>query len=247
MSAQSSWIENNLNHWNSIYRIGAVSTVVVLIGIVIDIVVGSSSGGNLTALPQTAVERFEQFRSNLMLGLYNLDFLNALNQIILIPAYFALYGIHRNINPAFSLFALLIFLTGTILFVAGNTALPMLELSRKYFAAATDQQRAMIAAAGEAMLAEGTHGSLSVFIAFLLPNIAGAIMSVVMLKGKIFGRWTSYFGIAGSLLLIVYLILVTFVPQIKETATIIAAPGGLLAMVWMILFTKTLFRNAAVS
>ena len=38
-----------------------------------------------------------------------------------------------------------------------------------------------LAAAGEAMLARGTHGSLGVFIGFCLPTLAGLAMSFVML------------------------------------------------------------------
>ena len=130
-----------------------------MIAVVADIVVGSSTGGNLSQLPQTAVERFSQFPQNAWLGLYNLDLLNAVNQLISIPVYFALYATLRKMNKPYAMFGLIIFLLGTTIFVANNTALPMLELSNKY-AAADEPQKAMLAAAGEAMLARGEHGSL---------------------------------------------------------------------------------------
>ena len=90
-----------------------------------------STGGNLSALPQTAVERFAQLQANPLLGLYNLDLLNTINQMILIPAYFALYGAQRKTSSAYALLALIIFLVGTAIFVTTNTALPMLDLSSK--------------------------------------------------------------------------------------------------------------------
>jgi hypothetical protein len=34
----------------------------------------------------------------------------------------------------------------------------------------------------------------------------------------------------------VYLILVTFVPDVKSMATLFAAPGGLMLMAWMLLY-----------
>lgn len=108
---------------------------VALGGILIDVVVGNVTGGDLSALPKTAIDRFVQFKSNAFLGLYNLDFLNTLNQIILIPAYLALYAIHRTVNVGKALLALIVFLFGSVIMVANNTALPMLELSDKYFAA----------------------------------------------------------------------------------------------------------------
>jgi hypothetical protein len=228
--------------WKSIYTLGGVTTLIALMGIMIDIIVGSISGGNLSALPQTASDRFAQFQSNWLLGLYNLDLLNIINQIILIPTYFALYAVHRKIKSAYAMLALIIFLVGTTIFITSNTALPMLELSNKYAASTTQSQKTLFAAAGEAMLARGAHGSLGVFIGLVLPNITGFIMSIAMFKGKIFNRITSYTGIAGSTLILIYIILVTFAPGIKTIATVFAMPGGLFLMAWMIMFTKRLFQ-----
>lgn len=235
---------NPETQWQGTYILGGIAAVTALFGIVLDVVVGSATGGNLSALPQTAVERFAQFQTNPLLGLYNLDLLNILNQLISIPFYFALYAAHRKTSQPYALLALILFLVGTAIFVTTNTALPMFELSRKYAVATTDSQRLLFAAAGEAMLARGAHGSLSVFIGFLLPSIAGLIMSFAMLTGKVFSKLTSYMGIAGSILIVVYIILVTFAPSIKDMATIFAMPGGLLLMAWMILFTIRLFQIA---
>ena len=53
--------------------------------------------------------------------------------------------------------------------VSNNTALPMLELSHKYFSTSIESQRALYAAAGESMLAQGAHGSAGIFLGFLFP------------------------------------------------------------------------------
>ena len=232
---------NNEAQWNSIYFLGGIATVIALIGIVLDIVFGSTTGGNLSTLPQTAVDRFSQFHVNPWHGLYNLDLLNTINQLIFIPVYFALFAALRKTNIAYALLALIIFLVGTAIFVTTNTALPMLELSHKYAAATTESQKTLLAAAGEAMLARGAHGSLGVFIGFLLPNIAGLIMSLAMLTGEGFSKITSYLGIAGNALLLLYIVLVTFAPNINN-ATAFAMPGGLLSMAWMVMFTIRLFQ-----
>lgn len=235
-------ISNSEKKWKSFYIFGGVATIIGLVGILLDVIIGNITGGNLAELPQTAIDRFTQLQDNSLLGLYNLDLLNIIIQIILIPAYFAIYAAHRKVNNAYASFEFIIFLTGTIIFVATNTALPMLELSNKYSLATSETQRSYYAAAGEAMLARGAHGSFGVFIGFVLPNIAGIIMSAVMLKGKVFSKTNSYLGIAGSSLILVYLILVTFLPTTKNFATAIAMPGGLMAMAWMVLFAIRLFR-----
>ena len=232
--------------WRLIFKTGAIASIIVLCGIVTDMIVGSVTGGNVAELPQTSVERFNQFNENRLLGLYNLDLLNIINQIILIPVIIALYGAHRNTNSSFALLSMVLFLVGTTIFVTGNTALTMLDLSRKYFAAGSDEQRLLLAAAGEAMLTKGSHGSLGVFIGFALPTFANMLMSFVMLSGKIFSRLSSYFGIFGNSLMIIYLVLVTFIPKVEAMAIAFAMPAGLMVMAWMILFTIKLFRLSKV-
>jgi len=205
-------------------------------------IIGSITGGNIAALPQTAIERFNQFKENTFMGLYNLDLLNIINQIILIPSIFALYVAHQDSNKPSAMLSLILFLVGTTIFVTGNTALTMLDLTHKYFGVSSDEQRKLISAAGEAMLVKGSHGSLGVFIGFALPTIANGMMSVVMLNGKVFSRLTSYFGIIGNSLMVFYIIMVTFMPAVEKMATAFAMPAGLLVMVWMIMFTIKLFR-----
>ncbi len=74
-----------------------------------------------------------------------------------------------------------------------------LELSHKYAASTTESQKTLLAAAGEAMLVRSSHGSLGVFIGFVLFNIGGLMMSFIMLTGKIFNKVTAGMGIAGSM------------------------------------------------
>ncbi len=239
-------METSDKQWKFIFKVGAITTIVVLCGIVLDMIVGSITGGNVAELPQSAVERFNQFRENWLLGLYNLDLLNIINQIILIPAIFALYGAHRNTNAPSALLSLTLFLVGTTIFVTGNTALTMLDLSHKYFGATSDEQRILLAAAGETMLVKGSHGSLGVFIGFALPTCANILMSWVMLTGKVFSRAIPYIGIIGNSLMVIYIILVTFVPKVESLALVFALPAGLLVMTWMIMFTIKLFRLSKV-
>lgn len=235
-------MKNTEKQWKSMYKLGGITTILALTGILLDVIIGNLTGGNLSALPQTAVARFEQFHDNKFLGLYNLDFLNAIIQMILIPTFFALYAAHRKVNKPYALLALIIFLFGSALMVANNTALPMLELGNKYFASAIDSQKLLYAAAGESMLATGAHGSPGIFLGFFIPNIANLIISVVMLKGKIFSKTNSWLGIAGSILMMIYVVTVNFVSGAEKMATAIAMPGGLMLMAWMVIFATKLFK-----
>ena len=235
-------IKNSDKQWKSIYRLGCVTTIIALSFIFLDVVIGNITGGNLSALPQTAIDRFDEFNTNRLLGLYNLDLLNIIVQIILIPTFFSLYASHREVNNAYGLLALIIFLFGSVIMLSNNTALPMLELSNKFNSSAIETQKAFYAAAGESMLAQGAHGSPGIFLGFFIPNIANLIFSVVMLKGGVFSKINSWFGIVGSILMLLYVVLVNFGSGVENMATLFAMPGGLLLIAWMIMFTIKLFK-----
>lgn len=245
---QDSNLENGTinGQWKRIYFYGGMASCIALAGILLDVIIGNITGGNLTALPQTAVGRFAQFNENKLLGLYNLDLLNIINQIILIPAFYAIYAVHRNFSKPSAL-ALIVFLFGSCVMVSNNTALAMLELSNKYYSADLETQKALYTAAGESLLAQGAHGSPGIFLGFLLPNIANFIISAVMLKGGKFSRLNSWFGITGSILMLLYIILVSFGTGIEKMATAFAMPGGLLLMAWMIMYTIKLFRLSRIN
>ncbi len=46
--------------------------------------------------------------------------------------------------------------------------------------------------------------------------------------------------------MIIYLVLVTFIPKVEAMAIAFAMPAGLMVMAWMILFTIKLFRLSKV-
>jgi len=119
--------------------------------------------------------------------------------------------------------------------------LPMLGLSWS-FAGADESRRTVLAAAGEALLAKGAHGSPGVLTGFLLSSIANIAMSGEMLRTHVFSRVTGMLGLAGNILLGLYLVLVTFVPQVQDVAMAFAAPGGLLTIGWILLLAARLFK-----
>ena len=205
-------------------------------------IVGSILGGDLSALPQTATDRFNQLNNNWILGLYNLDLLNVIIQFFTIPSIFAIYIAHKRTDNGYALLALILFLIGTTIFISGNTSLQMFELSKKYFSAVSGAQKNLIASAGESMLVKGAHGSLGVFIGFALPTLSCILISYVMIKGQIFTKTTSYIGFAGNILFLLYIVMVTFYPATEQVAIMIAMPGGLLVMAWMIMYMIKLFK-----
>lgn len=225
-----------------IYLLGFITTVLVVFGSISDVVIGMSLGGDLSEIPSTAVERFSQFQANPFIGLYYLDLLNVTVAIVMIPTYFAIYAAHRSRNNLYIQLSLMIFVIATAIFISNNQALPMLELSNHYASSTNASHRELLAAAGEALLVKGAHGSLGAFIGFALSSLASIVLSYGMLKGGVFTKLTAYLGLLGSLLLLTYLVLVTWVPGTEKVALIVSAPGGLLSIAWLILTAVSLFK-----
>jgi hypothetical protein len=60
------------SQWRKVYSIGAFAHCSFILLTLLDLILGSLLGGNLSEMPLTASERFMQFNNNPLLGLYNL-------------------------------------------------------------------------------------------------------------------------------------------------------------------------------
>jgi hypothetical protein len=107
----------------------------------------------------------------------------------------------------------------------------MLALSEKYAAASTDAERARLAAAGQAMLAQGEDFTPGSFAEFFLTEVGGIVMGITMLRSRVFGRLNAWAGIAGSSLLLAFTVWATFVPAAFRKVMVLAMGGGILSMV----------------
>ena len=143
-------------NWKSLYKVGGAAALLVVLVALIEIIITFLPGGGRTGPDTvTVIDWFTLLQNHWFLGLRNLGLLNIVMTTLAIPIYFALYGAHWRSNQLYAALALSIALIGVAVFYATNRAFPMLELSHQYAAATTDTQRAMVVAAGQAMLAVG--------------------------------------------------------------------------------------------
>ncbi len=188
-----------------------------------DVAIGMGTGGSVSALPHDAAGRFAQLAAAPALGLYNLDLLNLVSTLVMLPALYACALALRRLGAAAGL-ALALGLLAAAVFVANNAALPMLGLSQDY-AGADPARRSLLAAAGEALLARGAHGSLGVLPGFILSSAANLILCGAMLSTRIFPRATGMVGLCGNILLAAYLVLVTSCPGPRAWPSPSPPPG----------------------
>jgi hypothetical protein len=210
---------------------------------VLEIAITFLPGGNATQ--ETILDWFELFNENAFMGLRNLGLLNIFFNLLAIPIYLALYGVHRKhrLGPFAALAAIISFL-GIAVFLATNRAFPMLALSQQYAAATTEAERLILAAAGQAMLAVGRSHTPGTFLAFLLAESAAVLISIVMLRSQIFSKAAAYAGIVGFGLLLAFDFIASFFAGLSGATVGLAMIGGILSMVWYILVARQFFQLA---
>lgn len=233
--------------WSRLYRVGGVAALLCALMYVITLIVYIPA--NLASPPpETVLEWFEVFNDSPVTGLFYLGISDVIIMLLWGPMALALYAILKNINRTWSLIATAFVFVGMAVFIATNTAFSMLSLSQEYTSAATEAERSILLAAGQAMLAV-TRGAGQLYLGMQLVWLCGLILSVIMLRSKTFSRATAWVGILGLGLLVVGVIgggHYTSTGEYTPVQSIIVAVqyvgGGLLSLAWYILVGLRLLK-----
>jgi hypothetical protein len=147
-------------------------------------------------LEGSAVDWFTFFERNQIAGLVGFELLLVISMVLSVPLSLALFMVLRPAAPSLSALYLALSLVGVVCFIAARPAIEMLSLSQAYALAGTEAERSVLAAAGEALIAT-FHGS-AFYVSYLLGSISGLIVSLAMLKSKVFSKATAYVRIGSS-------------------------------------------------
>jgi hypothetical protein len=247
MTAQSQAIHTNeaqpsnaYSNRNSLYKLGGAAALLILLTALAEILITFLPGGYTTA--ETVIDWFRLLQDNPFLGLRNLGLLNIVMITLGIPMILALYVAHRRANPTYAALAMILSFIGDAVFYATNRAFSMLALSHQYTAAATEAQRMVMEAAGQAMLLVGQSHVPGTYLAFCLGEIGSIVMGFVMLRGRIFSTATACVGIVGFGFLFLFDSLSSFVPSSHDVILIFAMIGGIATMVWYLLIARRFFQ-----
>ncbi|MGA9061328.1 MAG: hypothetical protein WB341_06640, partial [Terracidiphilus sp.] len=214
--------------WKSLSTIGGITALISILLAPAEVVIGLPPGVQDTlARTVTVTDWFSLFQNHWFLGLRSLGLLNIAGGILFIPAILAVCSVLRRDNEAYAALGAILFFIGVAVYLAGSRAFPMLLLSHEYATAATDAQRALLAAAGQSMLAEAESRS-----GLLLIEFAFLVISAAMLKSTSFSETTAYTGMLASILMMT--LEIAFIPP-HGVGMAVAAAGGLAMMTWSFL------------
>jgi fumarate reductase subunit D len=231
---------------NSLYRIGGVAALICALMYVVTfgVYVPAYRAG---PPPATVLEWFTLFQTNPLTGLFFLGLADIVIMILWGPLALAIYDALKQSGRTWARIAISFVFVGMAVYLATNTAFSMLSLSHKYAVAATEAEKTVILAAGQALISvsEGTGGQ---YTGLPLVWLAGLILSVIMLWSKAFSKATAWVGILGLGLLVASMPFAGYTttgPTTAVVSTIIAVTyigGGLLSLAWYILVGLRLLK-----
>jgi hypothetical protein len=209
--------------WRSLYRIGAVATVV-----------------SIAIIPLTVAAFFiwplwpdnilDVIQEDWLSGLMGLDFGYLLGNVFAVPIFLVLYVTLKEVDEGWALIALTVGLLGLVCLVPARPIPEMFALSDQYAAAATDAERTAYLVAGESML---THFHGMVYHAhYILGSASLLISSFLMLRSPTFSKAIAYVGIATNIV-----VFGLYVPMIGVWVSLLSVVGYL---IWYILIARKL-------
>jgi hypothetical protein len=217
--------------WKVLYQLGGIAALSMVGIIVIQLIVFMTVPPPLEG---SAIDWFSLFQKDKLIGLIDFELLMIVYTILSIPMTLALYFALRSTDQAFSALFVLLGLLGVMCFIAARPAFEMLYLSNQFAAATTEAQKAIVLAAGEAKLAT-FHGT-AFQVSYLLGSLNGVIVSLIMLRSRIFSKATAYVRLGSSLF--------DFGLYVPVVGTFLSIFSVLFLFVWNIMVARRLFQLA---
>ncbi len=219
-------------------RIGGIAALLLLIYSLATMVQMIVLGGQ----PTSAAQAFDLLQHHRLVGVLRLD----LPTVAALPLYYllflGLFAALRRSNRANALLSTVLAFAGVTLVLATPTALSMLPLSDKFASATSDAARNQLLAAGEAIMAADIWHSTSAILGGVLLQCGAILISVVMLRGRVFTKTTAWLGIVMHGLDLAHIVGGLFLPV---SGVILMAIAGPLYPIWFFLIGRRLLKLAS--
>ncbi len=213
------------SRWRSLYRIGAVAAAISVVVIPLSIVaffVWPLWPDNILAVIQ----------EDWLAGLMGLDFGYLFSNVFAVPFFLVLYVTLKEVDEGWALIALVLGLIGLVCLVPARPIPEMFALSDRWAAAATQAEKAIYQANGEAMLTH-FHG-IAYHAHYFLGSASLLISSTLMLRSAIFSKATAHVGIVTNIV-----VFGLYVPEVGVWISMLSVVGYL---IWYILIARKLIQ-----
>jgi hypothetical protein len=237
------------NDWKNLYRIGGVAALLAVfvfrrfLGAELSLLSGMGIPGIPATTPVSAAEWLSVMHNSPLVGLTLSGFFDLVEYSLVGLVFLAVAAALWRTSRTAILLAIICGLMGITLAYAANQSFAMIALGERFVAATTDMERAALLSNGEALLAGANPGAVlqgtSTFASLFFVLLAGLMISLVMLRSKVFSRFTAIAGIVANCSALVYFPVILLMPSLLAVPFVISAP---FRMLWYFLTALTLFR-----
>ena len=190
------------------------------------------------------IEWLTLFQSHQFEAFSRLGVINMLTLSLSIPIFLAFNQAFRKERPLLVAFASTLFFVGTAVYLSSNTVFALFAVSQKY-AEISDLQKPILEATSQSLLEQGADLTPGTFLGLFFTQIAGLLITSAMLRGKIFGKWIGWIGLTGYSIMTIFFILTAFFPAHYAAAMLVAAPGGLILLIYQIMLARKFLQLGA--
>ena len=219
----------------TIYRLGGLICVLLILYSFATMIVMFSIG----TPPETIAECFSMLSQNKFLGLLRLDILTVFTMPLYYILFYSIYIALKNHDSDTLRISIILVFAGLTLFLATPSVFSYLHLSDKYAIATSELEKSQLLAAGEAILASDMWHGTGAKIGGILIQIGALIISILMLKNKVFTKVTAYVGILTHGLDLLHIFIGFFLPALGG---ILMAIAGTLYLAWFPLIGLRLYK-----
>lgn len=174
--------------YRRLFSIGGACALLIVLCLIGDffvyaIITNTDSAGEIMSL----------FIESPMKGLLFFDLLGLIAYLLFIPMILSFFILLRRENESIMLIGTVTFFIGITAFFATNTGFSVLRLSREFATTQSEAQREVLLSSVKTMI---TLFDVQAFmISYVIVSIAWVLISIVMLKGNVFSKTSSYSGI----------------------------------------------------
>ena len=179
-------------------------------------------------VPINAIDWFELINNHSFIGLVYLNFFDIINYVLVAIVLITLFSIIPKNNKKYALFALIVGILSIILYFFINNSFIMINLTNQYFSATSESSRLEITLEAERILLKYNPGLYKqgylVYISQFGFGLSGAIYAILVLKNFNLKKWIKICGIISHGSLLMYLIVLPFIPEFAFIFIPLASP-----------------------
>ncbi|HEY3310420.1 MAG TPA: hypothetical protein VGK00_02160 [Anaerolineales bacterium] len=235
ITAQTADLSSPASATRVLYWLGGLVSIILILYSLMTIMVMVFIGGP----PLTIKETYSMLAENKFYGLLRLDIMTVFVMPLYYLLFYSIYKALKNTGGEIIPIATILVFAGLTLFLATPSVFSYVYLSDKYAQAATEIQRSQFLAAGEAILASDMWHGTGALVGGILLQTGAFLVSIAMLKQKMFSRLTAYTGIITHGLDLAHILLGFFLPAV---GVMMMAVAGVLYLLWFPLVGIDLFK-----